>query len=48
MEKTSPYNLQDVDFPECARRCNIVGLLGVSECDSVCPWKSEDGENNEN
>lgn len=26
-------------FPECARHCDLMRLLGVSECESVCPEK---------
>ena len=37
-------SLHHVDFPECASRCGAVRVLGVSECDFVCPHKQEDDE----
>jgi hypothetical protein len=37
--------LRDVSFPECARRCGLVEILGVGECESVCPWKFDEHGN---
>lgn len=36
-----PGELKDIPFPECATNCRMVKLLGVGECDSVCPDKEE-------
>ena len=41
MTKRSPKELTTLKFPDCARYCAVVGLLGVSECESVCPEKEE-------
>jgi len=27
------------EFPKCTKDCEIVRVLGVGECDSVCPQK---------
>lgn len=26
-------------FPECAKHCGVIEILGVGECESVCPKK---------
>ena len=39
------YNLKTVAFPECAKRCALIHLLGAGECDSVCPWKFDSDGN---
>ena len=32
-------------FPDCADGCPVIELLGVGECESVCPRKFDaDGE----
>jgi len=31
--------LKDVPFPDCYEECEIVRILGVGECDSICPHK---------
>jgi hypothetical protein len=36
---------RDVPFPECARRCELVKILGVCECESVCPRKFDSDGN---
>jgi len=28
-----------IPFPECYKTCSVVKVLGVSECESVCPHK---------
>jgi len=28
-----------IAFPECAKRCALVVMIGASECDSACPSK---------
>jgi len=32
-------NLKAVAFPCCAKTCAFVELMGVGECESVCPEK---------
>ena len=34
--------LRDIPFPECSVNCEMLPLLGASECDSVCPEKFEE------
>lgn len=34
-----PSELFEVPFPECSNCCQAVKYLGVSECDSICPFK---------
>lgn len=31
--------MYQVLFPKCSRECETVEILGVSECESVCPHK---------
>lgn len=34
-------------FPECYAICDVVKVLGIGECESVCPEKFKKGEQNE-
>ena len=37
--------LHKTPFPECADKCDAVKLLGVCECESICPHKfKENGD----
>lgn len=31
--------LKNTPFPDCCKDCDLLDLLGASECDSVCPEK---------
>ena len=34
-----------IPFPDCVRSCDVVPHFGVSECESICPYKfDDDGE----
>jgi hypothetical protein len=30
---------ENISFPTCSRECSSVELLGVGECENVCPHK---------
>lgn len=34
-----PNELVNIKWPDCSVNCEMVELLGVGECDSVCPNK---------
>ena len=36
---TSANKLDSIPFPECSKNCGAVEMLGVGECESVCPKK---------
>jgi len=37
-------SLKRVPFPKCLGRCPLYpSMRGVSECESVCPWKFRNG-----
>ena len=31
--------LTSTEFPECSKKCEMLPLLGVGECESCCPHK---------
>jgi len=33
------HNLKTVPFPDCAKRCSFVEIMGAGECESACTWK---------
>lgn len=33
------HNLKTVAFPDCAKRCAFIEIMGAGECESACPWK---------
>ena len=37
MDKNTP-------FPECAKNCEVIKMLGVGECESVCGHKFDTSE----
>jgi hypothetical protein len=39
------HNLKMVAFPDCARKCAFVEIMGVGECESACPWKFDHAGN---
>ena len=48
--KMAAHDIKHIPFPDCYEKCSIVNILGVSECDFVCPFKfikeEEGGETN--
>lgn len=34
--------LLNIPFPDCGKTCEMLTLLGVSECSSVCPEKFDE------
>ena len=30
---------RNIPFPDCAGQCAALNILGVGECESICPWK---------
>ena len=48
MEQTiKVQELKRIPFPECSINCAMITLLGVGECDAVCPHKFEGVEPNQ-
>lgn len=39
ISKEPARNLKTIAFPDCARQCAFVKLMGAGECESACPWK---------
>ena len=37
--KMAAHDIKHIPFPDCYEKCSIVNILGVSECDFVCPFK---------
>jgi len=33
------HNLKTMAFPDCAKRCAFIEIIGAGECESACPWK---------
>lgn len=42
---TPAKSLSDVKFPDCAEKCAAVKYFGVCECESICPHKFKEEEN---
>jgi len=41
-ERIPPRLLTEKGFPECADDCGLVRILGVGECEAVCPSKFDE------
>ena len=37
-------DLKDTIFPKCVIPCSTLKEMGLSSCESFCPWKFLDGE----
>ena len=33
------HSQKTVAFPDCAKRCAFIEIMGAGECESACPWK---------
>jgi epoxyqueuosine reductase QueG len=45
LRRDTAHNLKTLAFPDCARKCAFIEIMGVGECESACPWKFDHAGN---